>query len=93
MTIVFFWFGKDERSKHMDSHHRRRSKCSLCVHFKCVHLRDLAVGCGIGMLISLRVLNKFVCLFLIFALLMRSGDIETNPGPPCKLAQCLNLAT
>ena len=94
---MFLWFGEEEHCKHMDSHHRDRSKCSLCVHFvKCVDhhqavdhhkdysMRDFAVGCGIGLLVSLTVPSKFVCLFIIFALLILSGDIETNPGPPCK---------
>ena len=93
--LFFWWLGEAVRHKHVKSQHCDSSNCPQCLHCGtlkgCVKKRvgisglsDLAMCMGI-VLISFKMTAKLTSYLFILQLLLQAGDVETNPGPPCKL--------
>lgn len=92
-SCFFFWrVGEEVRYKHVKSQHCGSSSCSQCLHYGPVkekriiisRMCDLAVCMVITLLISFRMATRLTSCLFILQLLLQAGDIETNPGPPCK---------
>jgi hypothetical protein len=98
--IILWRLGETVRHKHMESQHCGCSNCSQCLHYgstmkscdehdgipHCHLLCDLALCMGITVLVSFKMTSKLACFMFILQLLLQAGDIETNPGPTCKLS-------